>query len=283
MCGAADSPLMTTETALITGCSSGIGAATARYLAEDGWTVYATSRDAEDLTALAEVGCRTDELDVTNGEDIDRVVDRIIEEEGAVDVLVNNAGFGQYGPVEDVPADRMHAQFDVNVYGPHRLTRAVLPHMRDADSGTIVNVSSVAGRVVTPGGGVYSASKYALEAMSDALRAEVEGFGVDVVLVEPGPVETEFNGRVRDELEHTEYRSEYDWVYDMVEDGSLVAGGAPIAVSPADVAEVIHDAISVSDPKARYPVGRVGKYLLYSRFLPDGLRDFGYRILRKLP
>jgi NAD(P)-dependent dehydrogenase (short-subunit alcohol dehydrogenase family) len=274
---------MTEETALITGSSSGIGAATARYLAEDGWTVYATSRDTEDLTDLADLGCRTAELDVTSGEDIDRVVDRIVEEEGTVDALVNNAGFGQYGPVEDVPADHLHAQFDVNVYGPHRLTRAVLPPMRDAESGTIVNVSSVAGRVVTPGGGAYSASKFALEALSDALRTEVEDFGVDVVLVEPGPVESEFDDRVREELDNTEYRSEYEWVYDIVEDGSLVAGGAPIAVSPEDVAEVIHDAVSVADPKARYPVGRIGKYMLYSRFLPDGLRDFGYRILRKLP
>ncbi|WP_302082346.1 SDR family oxidoreductase [Salinibaculum rarum] len=273
---------MTDETALITGCSSGIGHATARYLADDGWTVYATSRNEDDLTDLAEAGCRTDELDVTSGEDIDRVVDRILDDEHTLDVLVNNAGYGQYGPVEDVPTDRVHAQFDVNVYGPHRLTRAVLPHMRDAGSGTIVNVSSVAGRVASPGGGVYSASKFALEAMSDALRAEVEEFGVDVVLVEPGPVETDFNGRVRDELDDTEYRSEYQWVYDIVEDGSLVAGGAPIAVTPERVAETIHDAISVSDPEARYPVGRVAQYMLYSRFLPDKLRDVGYRLLRKV-
>ncbi|MEF8785050.1 MAG: SDR family oxidoreductase [Haloarculaceae archaeon] len=274
---------MTDETALITGCSSGIGHATAQYLVDDGWTVYATSRDEDDLTDLAEAGCRTDELDVTSGEDIDRVVDRIIEEERTLDVLVNNAGYGQYGPVEDIPTDRVHAQFDVNVYGPHRLTRAVLPHMRTVDEGTIVNVSSVSGRIVAPGGGVYSASKFALEAMSDALRAEVEEFGVDVVLVEPGPVDTEFDGRVDRELdEGTEYRSEYQWVYDIIEDGSLVAGGAPIAVTPEQVAETIHDAISVSDPAARYPVGRVAQYMLYSRFLPDKLRDFGYRILRKV-
>ena len=274
---------MTDETVLITGCSSGIGRATAQYLVDDGWTVYATSRDESDLADLADAGCQTDELDVTSGPEIDRVVDRIIEEEGAIDVLVNNAGYGQYGPVEDIPTDRLHAQFDVNVYGPHRLTRAVLPHMRDEESGTIVNVSSVAGRISTPAGGAYSASKFALEALSDALRAEVEGFGVDVVLIEPGPVETEFNGRVKDELdEGTEYRSEYEWVYDIVEDGSLVAGGAPIAVTPDRVAETIHDAISVSDPKARYPVGNVAKYMLYSRFLPDGVRDLGYQVLRKI-
>mgnify|MGYP006280621195 CR=1 FL=1 len=273
---------MTDETVLITGCSSGIGRATAQYLVEDGWTVYATSRDESDLSDLPEA-CRTDELDVTSGPEIDRVVDRIVDEQGTIDVLVNNAGYGQYGPVEDIPTDRLHAQFDVNVYGPHRLTRAVLPHMRDAESGTIVNVSSVSGRVVVAGGGAYSASKFALEALSDALRVEVEDFGVDVVLVEPGPVETPFNDRVKEQLEEgTEYRSEYEWVYDIVEDGSLVGGGAPIAVSADDVAETIHDAISVSDPKARYPVGKAAKYMLYSRYLPDGIRDLGYRLLRKL-
>jgi NAD(P)-dependent dehydrogenase (short-subunit alcohol dehydrogenase family) len=274
---------MTDETVLITGCSSGIGRATAQYLVEDGWTVYATSRDESDLEGLADAGCRTDELDVTSGPDIDRVVDRIVDEEGAIDVLINNAGYGQYGPVEGIQTDRLHAQFDVNVYGPHRLMRAVLPYMRDEESGTIVNVSSVAGRISTPAGGAYSASKFALEALSDALRAEVEGFGVDVVLIEPGPVETEFNDRVKDELDGgTEYRTEYEWVYDIVEDGSIVAGGAPIAVTPDRVAETIHDAISVSDPSARYPVGKVAKYMLYSRFLPDGVRDLGYRVLRKI-
>ena len=274
---------MTDETVLITGCSSGIGRATAQYLVEDGWTVYATSRDESDLDDLADAGCRTAELDVTNGAAIDRVVDRVVDEEGTVDVLINNAGYGQYGPVEDIPTDRLHAQFDVNVYGPHRLTRAVLPHMRDAESGTIVNVSSVAGRVVAAGGGAYSASKFALEALSDALRVEVDGFGVDVVLVEPGPVETPFSDRVTDELDAgTEYRSEYEWVYDIVEDGSLVGGGTPIAVTPARVAETIHDAISVSDPNARYPVGRAATYMLYSRFLPDRVRDLGYRLLRTI-
>lgn len=274
---------MTDETVLITGCSSGIGRATARYLNDDGWTVYATSRSEDDIADLAEVGCRTDELDVTRGSDIDRVVDRIVDEEGHIDVVVNNAGYGQYGPVEDVPTDRVHAQFDVNVYGPHRMTRAVLPHMRDQGSGTIVNVSSTTGRITTPGAGVYSASKAALEATSDALRSEVEAFGVDVVVVQPGPVDSQFTNRVEEAVnDGTEYRSEYQWIYDVIEDGSIVAGGAPIAVSPERVAETIHDAISVSDPKARYPVGRVAKYLLYTRYLPAGLRDFGYRIVRKI-
>ena len=271
---------MTDETALITGCSSGIGQSTARHFVDDGWTVYATAREEGDI---ADLDCRTDELDVTSGADIDRVVDRAIEEEGRLDCLVNNAGYGQYGPLEDVPTDELHRQFDVNVYGPHRLIRAVLPHMRDREEGTIVNVTSVAGRVVTPGGGAYSASKFALEAMSDALRGEVEDFGVDVVLVEPGPVQTGFRDRMEEELdEGLERRPEYEWLYDLIQDAGLFAGDAPIAVPPEDVAAVIHDAACVSDPDPRYPVGRAATYLLYSRFLPDRARDAAYRLVRRL-
>ncbi len=271
---------MAEETVLITGCSSGIGRATAGRFATEGWTVYATARDEDDI---ADLDCRTDTLDVTSGSDIDRVVDRVIEEEGSLGCLVNNAGYGQYGPLEDIPADKLHRQFDVNVYGPHRLVRSALPHMRERGEGTIVNVSSVAGRVVTPGGGAYSASKFALEAMSDALRNELDPFGVDVVLVEPGPVETGFGGRMESELDDgLERRPAYEWLYDFIDDASLFAPDSPLAVPPEDVASVIHDAACVSDPKARYPVGRVSQYLLYTRFLPDSLRDAAYGLVRRL-
>jgi NAD(P)-dependent dehydrogenase (short-subunit alcohol dehydrogenase family) len=271
---------MTEETVLVTGTSSGIGRATARLFAEEGWTVYATARREGDIEGLQ---CQTDTLDVTSGEDVDRVVGRIVQETNRIDCLVNNAGYGQYGPLEDVPTDELHRQFDVNVYGPHRLTRAVLPHMRDREEGTIVNVSSVSGRIATPGSGAYSASKFALEAMSDTLRSEVDRFGVDVVLVEPGPVETGFRDRMRSELdEGTERRPDYEWLYDLVEDADVLADGAPIAVGPEAVAAVVHDAASVTDPDPRYPVGRVATYMLYARFLPDRLRDGVYRLLRRL-
>ncbi len=275
---------MTDETVLITGCSSGIGKATAQYFNDDGWTVYATSRDTDDIDDLADEGCHTAKLDVREAEDIDRVVDRMVEEQnGRIDCLVNNAGYGQYGPVEDVPADKLHRQFDVNLYGPHRLVRAVLPHMRDRDDGTIVNVSTVSGRLAIPGGGVYSASKFALEAMSDALRTEVSDFGVDVVLVEPGPVTTQFSDRMERELnEGTEKRADYDWVYELIEDGSFVAGKSPLAVSPERVAQSIHDAAEVDDPDARYPVGRGAKLVLAARYLPDSIRDRLYRLARRV-
>jgi len=275
---------MDEETVLITGCSSGIGRATAAFFAEEGWTVYATSRDEDDLAELAEAGCHTAALDVTKAAQIERVVDRVIDEQGHLDCLVNNAGYAQYGPLEDVPASELQKQFDVNVYGPHRLTRAVLPHMREAEDGTIVNVSSVSGRIAMPGTGAYSGSKFALEAMSDALRGEVDGFGVDVVLVEPGPVATEFTDRSRDELKDGLDRREdtYGWLYEMVEDAGIVGGAAPWAADPDDVAAVIHEAAEVTDPNARYPVGQAARYMLLSRFLPDGLRDLAARLLRKL-
>ena len=272
------------ETVLITGCSSGIGRATAALFADEGWVVYATARDEADLAPLADRGCHTDELDVTVAADVERVVDRIVEEQGHLDCLVNNAGYGQYGPLEDVPADELGRQFDVNVYGPHRLARAVLPHMREAEDGTIVNVSSVSGRLSVPGSGAYSASKHALEAMSDALRGEVEGFGVDVAVVEPGPVATNFGERSREEASEGLDRREdvYGWVYEAVEDGRFLAGSAPFAAEPEDVAAVIHEAAETTDPHARYPVGQAARYMLLARFLPDGLRDFAIRIVRRL-
>ncbi len=271
------------ETALVTGCSSGIGRATAELFAEEGWTVYATSRDPADIADLAEAGCETAGLDVTDARDVERVRDRVLEETGRVDCLVNNAGYAQYGPLEDVPTDRLHEQFDVNVYGPHRLVRAVLPTMREQGEGTIVNVSSISGRVSTPGYGAYAGSKFALEAMSDALRAEVEGLGVEVVLVEPGPVETGFRERATESLENTEFRPEYEWVYDVFEDRAAVDADSLFAVGPEEVATTIHDAASVSDPDPRYPVGRAARVMLLARFLPHRLRDAVYGLVSRLP
>ncbi|SDJ89717.1 Short-chain dehydrogenase [Halovenus aranensis] len=271
---------MSDKTVLITGCSSGIGRATAEQFLDEGWTVYATSRDDTDVADLAEQGCRTDTLDVTENEDVARVADRIDDEQGELDCLVNNAGYGLYGPLEDIPAEKLHDQFDVNVYGPHRLTRAALPLLREAE-GTICNVSSVQGRLSVPGGGAYSASKFALEAMSDALRAEVDPFDVEVVLVEPGPVETNFQDRAAAESDSLVPGTEYDWVYDSIADATTVSGSLPIAVTPEEVATTIHDAASVAEPDSRYPVERFAKLAVATRFLPDSVRDGIFRLVRR--
>jgi NAD(P)-dependent dehydrogenase (short-subunit alcohol dehydrogenase family) len=271
-----------TETVLITGCSSGIGRATALAFLEEDWTVYATARDESDLEDLADAGCETAELDVTDDEAVERVVDRVVEEQGGIDCLVNNAGYAQMGPIEDVPVEDVHGQFDVNVYGPHRLTRAVLPHMREAEDGTIINVSSTAGRLSFPGGGVYSGSKFALEAMSDALRGEVQPFGIDVVLVEPGPVVTNFQDRVEDEVDGLPRSEAYEDVYEIMDDYEAIGGAGPLASEPKDVARVILNAASCTEPGPRYPVGPVAKYAMLARFVPDPIRDTVIGLARRV-
>ncbi len=177
---------------LITGCSSGIGRASALRLARAGWTVYATARRPETLGELEQAGARTLALDVTDEDSMRGAVERVREEQGAVGVLVNNAGYSQSGAIETVGMEAVRAQFETNVFGVVALTRMVLPGMREQRWGRIVNVGSMGGRLTFPGGGHYHATKYALEAISDALRFEVAGFGVGVTLLEPGLILTEF-------------------------------------------------------------------------------------------
>ena len=177
---------------LITGCSSGIGRATARRLAAGGWTVYATARRLESIADLEAAGCRTLALDVTDEGSMLTAVRAIEETHGAVGVLINNAGYSQSGAIETVSLEAVRRQFETNVFGLARLTQLVLPRMRDQRWGKIVNLGSMGGKLVFPGGGWYHATKHALEAVSDALRFEVRGFGIDVILLEPGLITTEF-------------------------------------------------------------------------------------------
>jgi NAD(P)-dependent dehydrogenase (short-subunit alcohol dehydrogenase family) len=270
------------KTVCITGCSSGIGRATARAFLEEEWRVYATARNPDEIANLADLGCETAELDVTNDARIQAVVERIVDEQGRIDCLVNNAGYGQLGPLEDVPVRDVEKQFDTNVYGPHRLVREVLPHMREREEGTIVNVSSVAGRVAFPGGGVYCGSKAALEAMSDSLRVEADRFDVDVVLVEPGPVDTDFAERAENETDDVPRSPEYSDIYGIIDDTRAVGGGGPGAVQPAEVADWIVHAASSTRPNARYPVGTLAKVGSLARLAPDGLRDALFKLALKV-
>src|SRR6476661_2827786 len=177
---------------LVTGCSSGIGHATAARLLADGHVVYATARRPETLEPLAAAGARTLELDVTDESSMRTAVAEVEREHGAVGVLVNNAGYGEYGPVEEVPLEAVRRQFETNVFGLGRMYQLVLPSMRAAGKGRIVNIGSMGGRITFPVGGYYHATKYAVEAMSDALRNEVRPFGIKVILVEPGLIRTQF-------------------------------------------------------------------------------------------
>ena len=177
---------------LITGCSSGIGRATALRLVHSGWRVYATARRPEAIAELRDAGCRTLALDVTSEPSMRAAVEELERAEGAVGVLINNAGYSQSGAIETVPIDAARRQFETNVFGLVRLTQLVLPKMRAQRWGKIVNVGSMGGRVTFPGGGYYHATKHALEAISDALRFELRGFGIDVILLEPGLITTDF-------------------------------------------------------------------------------------------
>jgi NAD(P)-dependent dehydrogenase (short-subunit alcohol dehydrogenase family) len=271
---------MSNRTVLITGCSSGIGRATADAFLDEEWRVHATARNPADIQQLGEAGCDIGTLDVTDRDDVERAVDRIIEAEGRIDALVNNAGYGQHGPLEDVDEALFRRQFDVNVFGPHRLVREVLPHMRERGQGTIVNVSSLAGRLAAPGMGAYSATKHAVEGYSDALRLEVEPFDVDVSVVQPGPVETSFRDRVDDELSRLDRTDAYADIYQFQEDASLFGRDSPIAVHPAAVAEAIVEAAVSPDPQPRYVVGQVAQLLLWVRYLPDPIRDRVFGLVR---
>jgi NAD(P)-dependent dehydrogenase (short-subunit alcohol dehydrogenase family) len=270
------------RTVLVTGSSSGIGAATARRFAEEEWTVYATARDTEDIDPLAELGCETQPLDVTDRAHCNRAVDRIIDEHGRLDCLVNNAGYGLLGAIEDVPTAKLEDQFDVNVYGPQRLVRAALPHMRERGDGTVVNLSSTAALMTAPGLGAYSASKAALETMSDALRREVAPFGIDVSLVEPGPVDTGFQSRALEELDAMKESGSgaYDDVYGFHTDRYLL--GKFGQSTPSEVADVVFEAASSTDPDPRYVVGTSGKLIAAARLLPDRWVDALMGLARKI-
>ena len=181
---------------LITGCSTGIGRATAMRLAGKGHTVYATARREESIADLRDAGCRTLSLDVTDEASMSAAVDRVVAEQGAVGVLVNNAGYSQSGAVETISMEDLRRQFETNVFGLVRMCQLALPGMRDQHWGRIINISSVGANFVFPGGGAYHATKYAVDAISDALRFEVKGFGVDVVILQPGLIKTEFAATV---------------------------------------------------------------------------------------
>jgi len=265
---------------LVTGCSSGIGRSTAALLARAGWPVYASARRPEALSDLEELGCRALQLDVTDDKSMVAAVEHIADEHGAVGVLVNNAGFSQSGAIERVPLAQARRQFETNVFGPARLTQLVLPGMRAQGWGKIVTIGSMGGRLTFPGGGYYHATKYALEAISDALRFEVAGFGVDVVLIEPGFIRTGFSAAAASSIEAE--AADGDDPYRAFTAGVLASTRnvydrgplARLAGSPDDVAAAVLEAITSARPRARYPVSASARLLRGLRLLlPDRAWD----------
>jgi NADP-dependent 3-hydroxy acid dehydrogenase YdfG len=242
---------------LITGCSTGIGRATAERLAGAGFTVYATARRPESIADLEAKGCRTLALDVTDDASMTAAVAAVEEAEGAVGALVNNAGYSQSGALEGIPIDSIRRQFETNVFGLVRLTQLVLPKMRERRAGRIVNIGSMGGKLTFPGGGVYHATKYAVEALSDALRFEVKAFGIDVVLIEPGLITTNFAdaavASVPDEAAPGPYTAFNEHVSKMTV-GAYEGPLAKLGGGPDAVAKVIEKALTTSRPKPRYTV-----------------------------
>ncbi len=272
---------MPSKAVLITGCSSGIGHATAERLVDEGWKVYATARRPETIADLAEKGCETLALDVCDEASMSAAVAVIAEAQGAVGVLVNNAGYSQSGAVETVPVEQVRRQFETNVFGLIRMCQLVLPGMREQRSGRIVNIGSMGGKLTFPGGGLYHATKYAVEAISDALRFEVRGFGVDVVLVEPGLIKTAFGEVASASVDEVETAGPYADFNRSVAKLTSEAYEGPMAKlggGPDAVAGTIAGALKAKHPKARYPVTLSAHLLInQKRVTPDRLWDLMMR------
>lgn len=260
------------KVAIITGASSGMGKSTAFNLHQKGYKVYGMARRIEKMSDLKEMGMEVVSLDLTKDESIVAAVKTVLEREGRIDVLVNNAGYGSYGSVEEVPIEEAKRQFEVNIFGLARITQLVLPTMRKQKSGRIVNISSMGGKMYTPFGAWYHATKYALEGWSDCLRIEVKQFGIDVAIVEPGGIQTEWGDIAMENLEKVSGNGPYaDMVMKVVASSKKTKDNlTPVMVLGEEIAK----AASEAKPKTRYLKGYLAKPLVGMRkWLGDSMFD----------
>ncbi len=267
---------MSKKVALVTGASSGIGKATAKQLLQDGLVVYVAARRLEKMKDLAELGAIAVKMDITKEEDVVAVVQQIKQDHSGVDVLVNNAGFGSYGAMEDTALNDARYQFEVNLFGLARLTQLLLPDMREKRAGKIVNISSMGGKIYTPLGSWYHATKHALEGWSDCLRLELAPFGIDIIVIESGLITTEFGDVISGPLLERSGQSAYAALAKAVVSAtgnSYEQGGGS---SPVEVARIISKALKARKPKTRYAVGKYAKPLMFAR------KWFGDRIFDKV-
>lgn len=253
------------KVALVTGASSGIGKAIAERLIEDGLTVIVAARSYDKMADLETRGAHRLRLDVTNEESIQNVVSEILNTYGAVDILVNNAGFGCYGAVEDVTLDDARHQFEVNLFGLARLTQLLLPKMREKGAGKIINMSSVGGKVYAPLGAWYHASKHALEGWSDCLRLEVSQFGIDVVIIEPGVIKTEFDDVLSGPMLKRSGAGAYGKMTQTLAKATEENYATGNASPPSVIANVVSKAVKASQPRTRYAAGKLAKPLIFMR------------------
>lgn len=248
---------------LITGASAGIGKETAKYLAKNNYIVYGAARRVEKLNDLKELGVKALPMDVTEEDSMTNGIRRIMEEEGRIDVLINNAGFGSYGAIEDVSIKDAKYQLEVNLFGGARLIQLVLPYMREQYFGKIVNISSIGGKMATPFGGWYHASKFALEGLSDSLRNEVKPFGIDVIVIEPGGIKSEWGQIAFDSMVEVSGQTIYKSMADKFATTFKAANSN--LPEPIVIAELIYKALKAKKPKARYVAGYLAKPTLFMR------------------
>ncbi|WP_298541270.1 oxidoreductase [uncultured Aquimarina sp.] len=262
---------------LVTGASSGIGKETAIQLINEGHIVYTAARRVKNMEALDALGGFPLQMDITKDEDIQNVVNTIIEKHQKIDVLVNNAGYAIYGAIEDTTIEDARRQFEVNIFGLGRLTQLVLPYMRKQQSGKIINISSMGGKMYTPLGSWYHATKHALEGWSDCLRLEVAQFGIDVVIIQPGAIQTEFGDVMTKPLMERSGNTAYSKLAKAIEKSTIdtynkTGGGSPSSV----ISNLISKAIKARKPKTRYVAGKYAKPMMFIR------KYFGDRIFDKL-
>lgn len=257
---------MTTKVAVITGASSGIGKATVKEFLKLRYTVYAASRRLEAMEDIKAAGAKVLYLDLTDSDSIKNCISTVLSESGRLDVLVNNAGYGSYGAVEDVPIEEARRQFEVNLFGAAEMIQQVLPQMRKQRCGKIVNVSSIGGKIWSLLGAWYQATKFALEGFSDCLRNELRPLGIDVILIEPGAVKTDWSTTAVENLQKFSSESAYHKLakiaaefYPEIEKNS--------GAEPDVIAKTIIKSISASRPKARYVAPDSVKIILFLRWL----------------
>lgn len=259
---------------LITGASSGMGKETAKKLIQEGHTVYAVARRVDQMQDLQALGGRPMPMDVTDESDIQGVVDAIIRQEGKIDVLWNNAGYGLYGPVEEVPLAEARKQMEVNLFGLAAVTQKVIPFMRKAQSGTIINTSSMGGKMYFPMGAWYHASKHALEGLSDCLRLELEPFNIKVVILEPGLISTAFGSVLLDNFSKLTEDSVYKKMINAISESVKKASTAGGSSHPSVIADTVSRIVNSKYPKTRYRVGKMAKPMVWMRiYLGDRLFD----------
>ena len=260
------------KVALITGASSGIGKETALLLIQQGYIVYGVARRLGKMQDLKEAGVKLLEMDVTDELSMVNGVTEILKTEGRIDVLLNNAGYGSYGALEDVPMSEARYQFEVNIFGMARLTQLVLPQMRKQHSGRIINISSIGGKLGEPQGAWYHATKFAVEGLSDSLRMELKEFGIDVVIIEPGAIITEWAGIAREHMLKTSGDTDYGVL--TRKHAQMFERADKMGSKPIVVAKTIIKAIMSARPKTRYATGGGAKLILFAKsILSDRMFD----------